>query len=99
MPQNSWLLFIFIFKLADAKVLEYSITVTRTISNCDGYPRIVVAVTDSSKALGVTGERVFPGPVLRGQKGDTIVLHVTNNFAQESTAVHFHGIHMHNNAW
>ncbi|KAK7204664.1 hypothetical protein BZA70DRAFT_299456 [Myxozyma melibiosi] len=35
----------------------------------------------------------MPGPTIRANRGDTIVVHVNNNLANESTSVHFHGVH------
>jgi iron transport multicopper oxidase len=40
--------------------------------------------------VGINGQ--WPNPTISVNKGDTIVLTVTNNLGNESTAIHFHGL-------
>ncbi|KAK9487020.1 multicopper oxidase-domain-containing protein [Lipomyces starkeyi] len=66
----------------DERVREFTFDVARhVISYPDGVPKSMVLVN-----------RLFPGPTIRANKGDTLIVHV-NNHLNESTSLHFHGLH------
>ncbi|KZT69223.1 multicopper oxidase [Daedalea quercina L-15889] len=58
----------------------------------DGFPRV-----------GVLPNGTFPGPIIKGYKGDTFQINVTNqlhdNSMNTSTTVHWHGIDQHHTNW
>lgn len=86
----------------ECKVVRYSITVSRSPADPDGYPRSVIRVVDDQLAPAdkLTGDRAaFPGPTIRAQLGDTLEVTVNNAFSAETTSLHFHGLHMLNNPW
>jgi L-ascorbate oxidase len=41
----------------------------------------------------------FPGPTIRAQQGDTIVVELKNSLGTENVAVHWHGIHQIGTPW
>ncbi|KAK9347640.1 Cupredoxin [Lipomyces starkeyi] len=66
----------------DERVREFTFDVARhVLSYPDGVPKSMVLVN-----------RLFPGPTIRANKGDTLIVHV-NNHLNESTSLHFHGLH------
>ncbi|KAK9357056.1 multicopper oxidase-domain-containing protein [Lipomyces doorenjongii] len=66
----------------DERVREFTFDVARhVLSYPDGVAKSMVLVN-----------RLFPGPTIRANKGDTLIVHV-NNHLNESTSLHFHGLH------
>ncbi|KAK9495257.1 multicopper oxidase-domain-containing protein [Lipomyces doorenjongii] len=66
----------------DERVREFTFDVARhVLSYPDGVAKSMVLVN-----------RLFPGPTIRANKGDTLNVHV-NNHLNESTSLHFHGLH------
>ncbi|KAK9325455.1 Cupredoxin [Lipomyces orientalis] len=66
----------------DKKTREYTFEVARQVlSYPDGVAKSMILVNG-----------YFPGPTIRANKGDTLVVHV-NNHLNESTSLHFHGLH------
>ena len=59
---------------------EFDLTISETLMNFTGSPRVAVTVNDS-----------VPAPTLRWREGDTVTLRVTNTL-QEDTSIHWHGI-------
>ncbi|KLU86700.1 hypothetical protein MAPG_05712 [Magnaporthiopsis poae ATCC 64411] len=41
----------------------------------------------------------FPGPLIEANRGDRILVNVTNKLASEPTAIHWHGIHQRGTPW
>ncbi|KAE8387279.1 multicopper oxidase-domain-containing protein [Aspergillus alliaceus] len=39
---------------------------------------------------------LFPGPTIEARSGDTLIINVTNALPEESIAIHWHGLHIHN---
>ncbi|KKA30900.1 hypothetical protein TD95_004084 [Thielaviopsis punctulata] len=70
--------------LAAAKTLDYDFHIGWTRANPDGaFERAVI---------GVNGE--WPIPAIVGSVGDEVVIKVTNDLRNQSTALHFHGLYM-----
>jgi iron transport multicopper oxidase len=68
--------------VAVCKTVTYDFNITWVRAAPDGYER---------PAIGVNG--VFPPPTVRASKGDTVIVNVHNALGNESTALHWHGIH------
>jgi len=49
----------------------------------------------SRPAVGINGQ--WPGPTISGNTGDEIVVTVNNKLGNESTSIHWHGIHQYFN--
>lgn len=47
---------------------------------------------DCFEKLVITINGKFPGPTIKAQQGDTIVVELKNSFMTENVAVHWHGI-------
>ena len=47
---------------------------------------------DCCKKLVITINGIFPGPTIKAEQGDTIIVEVTNNLVTENLAIHLHGI-------
>lgn len=47
---------------------------------------------DCVKKLAITINGGTPGPTIKAQQGDTIVVELTNSLGTENVAVHWHGI-------
>lgn len=60
---------------------EYWFSVENTTAAPDGRERIVLAVNGS-----------IPGPTIIADWGDEVVVHVTNNLANNGSTIHWHGI-------
>ncbi|XMA14740.1 hypothetical protein WAI453_007531 [Rhynchosporium graminicola] len=61
---------------------EYWLSVTNTTMALDGYNR--------EQVLSFNGS--VPGPLIWGDWGDSIIIHVTNNMKDNGTAIHWHGM-------
>ncbi|CAB4495873.1 unnamed protein product [Rhizophagus irregularis] len=59
---------------------EYTLKLAKAELAPDGFSRIVL-----------TSNGQYPGPMIRANKGDQIVIHVKNNLS-DSTTIHWHGI-------
>ena len=80
--------------------VHYDFTIQRAVGNPDGYPRTVIAVTNSSTRLGLSADqRLFPGPLIRAKKGDFVTVTVRNKLLNNGIDLHFHGLFMSRNAW
>ena len=69
------------------RTVEYTWNVTQTTMAPDGFSRMVHAVNGQ-----------FPGPLIEANWGDTIIIHLTNDFADDmknGTSVHMHGMRQH----
>ncbi|OQV15617.1 putative L-ascorbate oxidase [Hypsibius exemplaris] len=75
----------------------YAFTVERVPANPDRYPITAIQVSDEDHVVG--RDRAFPGPPIRARKGDLLEVTVHNAFDDETTSVHFHGLHMTDNPW
>ncbi|XP_039687434.1 L-ascorbate oxidase isoform X3 [Medicago truncatula] len=47
--------------------------------------------------MGINGQ--FPGPTIRAEVGDTLVINVTNKLSTEGTVIHWHGIRQRGTPW
>ncbi|KAG6510682.1 hypothetical protein ZIOFF_028710 [Zingiber officinale] len=54
---------------------------------------------DCVRNLAVTINGQTPGPTIRAEMGDTVVVHVKNNLVTENTAIHWHGIRQIGTPW
>ena len=81
---------------AHAASISYSFLLKKIPSNPDGYPRSVIGVFDDPAHHGGKWDthRPFPGPTIRGKLGDTVTVKVKNAFDDDTTSLHFHGLHM-----
>ena len=65
------------------KILEYDFRISWFVGAPNGIPKNI---------LGVNGQ--FPGPTIRGTKGDLLRVRVTNAIqTKENVSIHFHGLH------
>ena len=69
-------------QLALAKTVTYNWNIAWTTAAPDGFERPVI---------GINGQ--WPCPTIDVNKGDRIVVHVTNGLGNQSTSIHWHGIH------
>lgn len=60
---------------------EYYFSVTNVTAAPDGRERVVLAINGS-----------VPGPTIIADWGDEVVVHVTNNLANNGSTIHWHGI-------
>lgn len=74
----SWLL----ASAAEAATVEYDWEVGWVTAAPDGFLRPVI---------GVNGR--WPCPAIEASVGDTVVVRLTNNLGNQTTGLHFHGIH------
>ncbi|CAN1263172.1 L-ascorbate oxidase [Linum perenne] len=54
---------------------------------------------DCYRKLSMTINGMTPGPTIRAQQGDTIVVVVTNSLGTENVAIHWHGIRQFGTPW
>lgn len=73
--------------LVTAETHEYYWTTGWGTANLDGFERPVITCN---------GE--FPWPDIQVNKGDRVVVHLTNGFSDRNTSLHFHGIFQHGTA-
>jgi L-ascorbate oxidase len=78
-------------------LVEYDFIVRSIPSNPDGYPRPVVIMHHANSSWDI--DRPFPCPLIRAKLGDQLRVNITNMLRDQSTALHFHGLHMFNNPW
>jgi hypothetical protein len=64
-------------------IRDYFLTLNRADLAPDGFVRSVVTSNDQ-----------YPGPMIRANKGDRILIYVINNL-NDSTTIHWHGIFQH----
>ncbi|KAF2164057.1 multicopper oxidase [Zasmidium cellare ATCC 36951] len=63
------------------RTVEYYFEMVNTTLSPDGVPKIVLTVNGT-----------MPGPVIEANWGDEVVVHFKNNFENNGTGIHFHGI-------
>lgn len=68
--------------VASAKVVSYEWEATWVEASPDGFARPVV---------GINGE--WPCPIIEAEVGDIVEVHLTNKLGNETTGIHWHGIH------
>jgi FtsP/CotA-like multicopper oxidase with cupredoxin domain len=83
--------------MIEMALVEYNFTIRSIPSNPDGYPRPVIIMHYANSSWDV--DRPFPCPLIRAKLGDQLRIHITNMLREQSTAIHFHGLHMINNPW
>ena len=81
----------------EATLVEYDFIIRSIPSNPDGYPRPVVILHYANASWN--SDRAFPGPLIRARLGDRLRVRFTNRLRDQSTAIHFHGLHMLGNPW
>ncbi|KAI2611956.1 Cupredoxin [Hypoxylon sp. NC1633] len=69
-------------------VREYVFNVTQALAAPDGFRKPMVLVNGQS-----------PGPLIEANNGDTVRVRVNNHIAEQSTAVHWHGINQRGTPW
>ena len=69
--------------LVRAATIQYEWNITRLYANPDG--------AYNKPTMGINGQ--WPLPVVNVTKGDRLVIHVNNQLGNESTSLHFHGLH------
>jgi iron transport multicopper oxidase len=69
-------------QLAFSKVVELHWNITWVTAAPDGYARPVI---------GINGQ--WPCPELRAQLGDQVIVTIYNQLGNQSTSLHWHGIH------
>lgn len=69
------------------QVREYNFTLSSAHMSKDGHPRSYLTINGDT-----------PGPVIEGDEGDTIRIHVENRLLTE-TAIHWHGIYQDGSFW
>ncbi|CAF1509603.1 unnamed protein product [Adineta steineri] len=84
-------------RLIQSALVEYNFIIRSIPSNPDGYPRPVVIMHHANSTWDI--DRPFPCPLIRATLGDQLRIQVTNMLRAQSTAIHFHGLHMLNNPW
>ncbi|KAK5686267.1 laccase, multicopper oxidase, benzenediol:oxygen oxidorectuctase [Elasticomyces elasticus] len=68
------------------RTVSYTWSITNTTLSPDGYSRPVFAINGQ-----------YPGPRIEANWGDMISVTVTNNLADNGTAIHWHGIRQYHN--
>ncbi|CAF0971129.1 unnamed protein product [Didymodactylos carnosus] len=63
----------------------------------DGYPKVVISMHNADSSWDIN--RPFPGPLIRATLGDTLEIRIKNLMKEQSTTIHFHGLHMFENPW
>ena len=77
-----WCIWFGMFELSfGAKVRHYKFDVEYMYKTPDCLEHVV---------MGINGQ--FPGPTIRAEVGDTLVIDVTNKLHTEGTVIHWHGI-------
>ena len=85
------------FSITQSDLVTYHFQIRSIIGNPDGYPRPVITLCDNN---GVWNRRrAFPAPLIRAHFGDQLEIHFTNLLRDQSTSIHFHGLHMYKNVW
>lgn len=88
-------------------------TIVTTVASPDGYPREVIGVYETSTLRSpsiiqsgheefdgvVLPGPPFPGPEVRVRQGDVVEITVINSLFDTLVSVHWHGLHMKQNAW
>jgi FtsP/CotA-like multicopper oxidase with cupredoxin domain len=79
---------------------KYSFDIRSVVGDPDGYPRPVIIVHNKTNGEPRWDrQRPFPAPLIRASKGDELEISFTNMLFDQSTSIHFHGLHMSNNPW
>ncbi|KAI4867478.1 putative multicopper oxidase [Hypoxylon rubiginosum] len=72
----------------EPSVREYEFNITQANAAPDGFLKPMVLVNGQS-----------PGPLIEANIGDTIIVHVNNLMANQSTTIHWHGINQRQTPW
>ena len=67
--------------LVSGKIHRYKWTVAYELQSPDCFKKAVIAINGGT-----------PGPTIRAQQGDTIIVELKNGLLTENTAIHWHGI-------
>ena len=82
------LLFLFLFGLSHAALVEYNWNITWTTTNPDN--------AFERPTMGINGQ--WPLPIVEVNRGDQVLVHVNNQLGNESTSIHFHGLYQNGTA-
>ena len=83
---STWLLHL--CGLASSAVVEYTVDVSSSFRAPDGVAKFVQLVDNS-----------FPGPLISGNVGDTLLVTVSNSMAQSAFTMHWHGLSQRGLPW
>lgn len=68
--------------VTNAAIVTYNWTIDWVRAAPDGFSRPVIGVNNQ-----------WPCPAIRANVGDTVVVNIKNNLGNQTTGIHFHGIH------
>ncbi|GKV12162.1 hypothetical protein SLEP1_g23345 [Rubroshorea leprosula] len=74
--------------VADARIRRYRWDVKYEYKSPDCVKKLVITINGQS-----------PGPTIRAQQGETIIVELTNNLLTENVAIHWHGIRQKGTPW
>lgn len=67
--------------LVEGKIRRFKWEVKYELKSPDCFEKLVITINGQ-----------FPGPTIKAQQGDTIIVELKNSFMTENVAVHWHGI-------
>ncbi|GKV25325.1 hypothetical protein SLEP1_g34780 [Rubroshorea leprosula] len=76
------------FPAADARIRRFKWDVKYEYRSPDCVKKLVITINGQS-----------PGPTIKAQQGDTIIVELTNNLMTENVAIHWHGIRQKGTPW
>ncbi|GLT43990.1 hypothetical protein SLA2020_179090 [Shorea laevis] len=76
------------FPAADARIRRFKWDVRYEYRSPDCVKKLVITINGQS-----------PGPTIKAQQGDTIIVELTNNLMTENVAIHWHGIRQKGTPW
>ncbi|CAF2077215.1 unnamed protein product [Rotaria magnacalcarata] len=99
LSKNILIVVFFIIRI-QCEALNYSFVIRSVVGDPDGYSRPVIIVYDAKNAIPKWDrQRPFPAPLIRARNGEILEIQFTNMLRDQSTSIHFHGLHMLNNPW
>ena len=100
MKSSIFLLFLFALS-SQCELIKYRFKIRSVIGNPDGYPRPVITIYSFNDTWegAWNRQRAFPAPLIRARQGDQLEIQYTNMLRDQSTSIHFHGLHMFKNPW
>ncbi|KAJ4898704.1 Cupredoxin superfamily protein [Raphanus sativus] len=74
--------------LIEGKIRRFKWEVKYELKSPDCFEKLVITINGQ-----------FPGPTIKAQQGDTIIVELKNSFMTENVAVHWHGIRQIGTPW